>query len=174
MDYKEFGSLVFVIRSAYGKPDFLSDKESALVWFEMLKDIPYEKAKAAVTRHAMTNKWIPTIADIRESVVEIQSDKTDWSDGWKEVMTAVGRFGYSDEPGAIESMSPMTREVVKRLGWKQICQSDQNELMALRANFRMVYERKQVSEKEQAQLPAWLGERIEQITSKGELLLENE
>jgi hypothetical protein len=39
---------------------------------------------------------------------------------------------------AMDALPPMTREVVRRLGWRQLCISENQE--ADRANFRMVYE----------------------------------
>lgn len=171
MDRQEFGRLVAVIRGVYRDEDFLSGRESAEIWYELLKDLTYEQAKASVMKHSLTSKWTPTIAELREQVVSIQADKTDWSDGWGEVLKAVRRFGYVDEKGALESMSPMTREVVKRLGWKQICSSETDELMALRANFRMVYEQKSNSVKEEMQLPADFTEKAKELVNGQDQLL---
>lgn len=170
MTKSEFGRVILVIRGAYQKDDFLNDDEAVEIWYQMLKDLTYEQVKMAVQKHAMTNKWTPSIAEIRESIVEIQADKTDWSDGWEEVLRAIRRFGYCDESGAMKSISPMTAEVVKRLGWQQICQSEQSELMAIRANFRMIYEEKHKSFKEDAQLPIGLKKEIYRITGNGLLL----
>ncbi len=172
MTQQEFGNVVSIIRSVYQKDDFLTDPISLEVWYEMLKDLTFDQAKAAVQRHAYTNKWCPSIAELREQVVGIQSDKHDWADGWEEVLRAIRRFGYMNEGKALESMSEMTREVVKRLGWKQICQSEQSELTAIRANFRMIYEEKKGSLKEDAQLPMAFKEKLNQITGDGKKLLE--
>lgn len=172
MTKQEFGSIVSVIRGVYRDKTFLTDKEVKELWFEMLKDIPYEQAKSAVMKHAMTSKWTPTIAEIREQVVDIQADRTDWGDGWKEVLMAIRRFGYSAEKEALESMSPMTREVVSRLGWKQICNSDQDDLTAIRANFRMMFEQKKATSKEEMQLPQGFLEKAKSITERSVDLLE--
>lgn len=172
MNKTEFMKVVMVIRSVYQKDDFLKDESSATVWYAMLKDLTYEQVVTAVQKHAMTNKWTPSIAELREQVVDIQADGSDWSDGWQEVLTAVRRFGYSDEAGAMESMSPMTREVVKRLGWMQICGSEQDDLTAIRANFRMIYEQKKNKAKEEAQLPIGFMEKAKSLTERGVDLLE--
>lgn len=172
MTRQEFGRFIAVVRGVYRDESFLKAEESAEVWYELLKDLAYEQVKTAVTRHAMTSKWCPSIAEIREQVVEIQADSGDWSDGWKEVLTAVRRFGYTDETGALASMSPMTREVVIRLGWKQICLSEQDDLMALRANFRMIYQEKTKSLKEEMQLPQGFKDRVKVLTERNELYLD--
>lgn len=168
MDKSEFMKMVVVIRSVYQKPDFLKDEASASVWYAMLQDLTYEQTIAAVQKHAMTSKWPPSIAELREQVVDIQADKVDWSMGWQEVLTAVRRFGYVNEKDALESMSPLTRQTVKRLGWKQICQSELDELMAIRANFRMIYEQSEASEKEKAQLPQGFTEKARMAIGQSE------
>lgn len=166
MDYETFLVLVKLMKSIWTYDDFLGDKDSLAVWYRLLKDIPADQAAAAVECYAMTNSKKPTPADIRAMVVDMQSDKTDWGDGWEEVLKAIRRYGMYNETEALESLSPMTREVVKRLGWKQICQSEQDEMMAIRANFRMMFEQKHEGERKNAVLSVDLKERIEQITSK--------
>lgn len=170
MTKQEFGRLVAVIRGVYRDDKFLANNESAQVWYELLKDIDYERAKAAVMKHSLTSKWTPTIAELREQAADIQTDKKDWSAGWLEVMFAVRRYGYMDEVGALNSMSPLTREVTKRLGWKQICESGTDGLTALRANFRMIYEQKQNDIKQEKQLPEGFREAVKQLNNSMKLI----
>lgn len=163
---------VKLMKLIWTKPDFLGDKYAVEAWYRFLRDLTFEQLTSAIERYTLTRKFPPTIAELREQVVEMQADKNDWSDGWNEVMKAVGRFGYTDEAGAMQSMSPMTREVVKRLGWMQICQSDQSELMALRANFRMIYQQKSEGIKEELQLPHGFAEKLQAITGRDVDLIE--
>ena len=51
-------------------------------------------------------------------------------------------------------MEPLTRECVKRLGYKNICLSENIELD--RANFRMIYEQVSQRKVQEAQLPIGL------------------
>ena len=170
MTRAEFGRLVTVIRGVYRDKDFLSDAEVAEIWYSMLKDLTYEQAKMAATKHAMTSKWAPSIADLRAQVVDIQADKADWADGWEEVLRAIRRHGIYNEEAALESMSPMTREVTKRLGWKQICMSEMDELTAIRANFRMIYEQKADKARENAMLSLDLQHQINRLVDSTRLL----
>lgn len=172
MTRQDFGKFIGVVRGVYRDDSFLASTEAAEVWYGLLRDLSYDQVKTALMKHAMTSKWTPTIAELREQVVDIQTDGADWSDGWKEVLTAIRRFGYANEAGAMESMSPMTREVVKRLGWMQICGSETDELMAIRANFRMIYEQKQNKAKVEAQLPIGFMEKAKSLTERGVDLLE--
>ena len=66
-----------------------------------------------------------------------------------------------NEAEALESMDELTRQTVNRIGWQNICQSELDEQTAIRANFRMMYEQSQGKERENAQLPAELKQRIE-------------
>ena len=173
MNYDDFKILVKGMKSIWTKADFLPDGESIDMWYKLLKDLPYEYCSVAIERYAVLHKFPPTIAEIREQVVLIQADNSDWSEGWKEVMKAVGRFGQYQQEEALASMSGITAEAVRRLGWRQICQSETDELMSIRANFRMIYEQAKTAEKENAALPIGLKEKIAQIGGTGEQLLEN-
>ena len=72
---------------------------------------------------------------------------------------------YGEET-AIDNMDELTGMVIKRLGWKMICRSEQSELMAIRANFRMLYEQMQEEQREAAQISPGLKNAIERITGK--------
>ena len=165
---------VKVMKSIWTKPEFLGDEYSVEIWFRYLKDLTYEQLATAINKHTMTSRFPPTIAELREQLVDIQADKSDWSDGWGEVLTAIRKYGYMNEDDALESMSPMTREVVKRLGWQHICQSEKEGLMALRANFRMAYMQKSKSIKEEMQLPVGFMEKAKALTENNQKMIESE
>lgn len=165
MKYDELIKLVKGMKSIWTKDDFLPDEYAVRMWYKLLQDIPYEQCNIAIQKLALTSKWPPTVAEVREAAVDIQAEQTDWSDGWNEVLKAIGRFGMYREEEALASMSGMTREAVRRLGWKQLCQSEMDELTAIRANFRMIFEQKSTKEKEQAMLPDYLKAAIDRIGS---------
>lgn len=166
MNKQEFAVLADAIRSYYPRENIMPTKESASLWYEELKDIDAGLAMVAVKKYVQTNKWAPTIADIRENVVDVTAPKEDWSSGWEQVIKAIGRYGYYNEHEALESMDEITRTATKRLGWKMICQSEQTDLTAIRANFRMIYEQIQQDAKTDAKLSDELKAQMEQITGK--------
>ena len=53
-------------------------------------------------------------------------------------MRAVSRFGMYNQAEALESLDELTRKCTKRLGFGNICTSE--NITADRANFRMIYE----------------------------------
>ena len=166
MTFEEFKTLAKAMKSIWTRPEFLPDKYALKIWYELLKDLPYEQVNIAIQKHAHTNKWPPTPADIREHVVTMQDESTDWGQAWKQLTRAIGRFGTYREGEALESMDELTRETTKRLGWKMICQSEQTELTAIRANFRKIYEQMQQEERDKARLPQSLQQSIARITGR--------
>ena len=167
MKYEEFVKLAKGMKSIWTKQDFIPDKDSAMMWYSLLKDLPYEHASVAIQRYAMTNKFPPTPADIREQIVTIGDDSIDWGEAWGNVLKAVSRYGYANEAEALDSMDDLTRRAVKSLGWKNICQTEIDEQMALRANFRMIYEQSKDKERTEAKLPVDLKQRIDAIGVDG-------
>lgn len=166
MTREEFKVLCKGMKAVYTQPSFLPDADAFNIWYSLLQDIDYTIAQAAIQKYMLTNKFPPTIADIREYTTTIAaSEKPLWSDGWEEVLKAIRKFGSYRESEALESMSEITRMSVQRLGFKNICMSE--NIMADRANFRMIYE--QIAEREHTskQIPFKLSNLIEDIQKKG-------
>ena len=163
MNFDEFKRLVKGMKAVYTSQSFLPDANSVKIWYELLKDMPYEIANVSIQKHMATNKFPPTVAEIRSGAAEITSKPRDWSDGWESFRKAVGRFGYYRREEAFASMDEITRKVVKRLGWKELCMSE--NIMQDRANFRMVYEQEQNRATERAMLPEGLRKQMDMLQS---------
>ena len=166
MEFNEFKILVKGMKAVYAEPWFLPDAEAIKIWFQLLGDLDYKVANAAIQKYILTNKKAPTIADIRELTTTVAiGEKPLWSDGWEEVLNAIRRFGSYREEEALEAMTETTRRTVQRLGFKNICMSE--NIMADRANFRMIYE--QIAEREHTakQIPMKLNDLIATIQQKG-------
>ena len=88
---------------------------------------------------AVPNKFKPTVAELREIYAELVSPVlSDWSEGWEKVCKAIGHYGMYQEEAAMESFDEVTREVVKRLGFQNICLSE--NIVADRARFAEIYQ----------------------------------
>lgn len=152
MDKKEFAIFASALQTYYPKEGLLPTTEAMELWFRQLKDIPFELAETALNKWVATNKWSPTIADIREQTAEIQVGQiADWGAGWEQVLTAIRKYGMYDVAGAMASMDDLTRQTVERLGFREICLSE--NIATDRANFRMIYEQLAKRKKETAQIP---------------------
>lgn len=155
MTKEEFKTLTKGLKSVYASQNFLPDDDSMKIWYRLLRDLPYEVAAAAAQRHMMTNRFPPTVADIREQSVKVaDKDSKDWLEGWSQVSKVMSRFGYNRPKEAIEALTAFderTGRVVEMLGWQNLCMSENPT--ADRANFRQAYENMQMREKENAKLP---------------------
>ena len=76
-------------------------------------------------------------------------------------MSAISKYGQYREAEALDSMTPITRLVVKRIGYKELCRSE--DITLDRANYRKIYEQVSGNEYERAALPVSLQKQIASI-----------
>lgn len=148
---QEFKDLVMEMRNAYTYPNFIADMDAVKTWYRMLGDIPIDILKVAVGKYIATNETPPTIAGLRKLAVAEVKPLEDWSVGYEVFKKATRKFGYTQEEAALASMDELTRITVRRLGWRELCMSE-NE-MADRANFRTVYEQVRREKSEHYAIP---------------------
>ena len=173
MTKDEFKILAKGLKAVYTYPSFLPDADALNVWYSLLQDLPYEVCNVAIQKYMMTETEVPTIASIRNLCTSVVAgDKPLWSDGWDEVMRAMRRYGSYNEVEALESMSDITRQCVRRLGYQNLCRSE--EIGVDRANFRMIFEQVANREYEKAKLPGGMQQLIASIQEKKMLELKNE
>lgn len=171
MDKKEFGIFASALKTYYPRETLLPNSQAMELWYKQLQDIPYMVAEAALNKWVATNKWSPSIADIREMASSVQhGDLPTWGDAWETVLQCIRQYGSYREGEALASMDEMTRTCVKRLGFRNICMSE--NITADRANFRMIYEQLADRQKKDQVLPLPLKEMIHTIQQSGVLRIE--
>lgn len=162
MDKKEFIKIVAAIKTAYPSSNVLSDEAAIDLWFTLLSEHPYTVVQAATLEHISTGKFPPSIADIREKCTGyMQIPVGDWSEAWETVLKAIRKYGYMQEVEALESMDELTRTCLKRLGYQNICMSE--NITADRANYREIYEAESKRRKENAKIPKQLQTQKQQM-----------
>jgi len=162
MNAQEFATIASAIKAAYPNANLMPDKQSKEVWYTMLADLEYQLCLAAIKEHISTCKFAPTISEIREKCAGIATTQVyDWGDGWEQVKRAIRKYGMYQEDKALESMDEITRRCTKRLGFKELCLSE--NVTADRANFRMIYEQVEKQEKEDSVLSLDLKENKKQL-----------
>jgi len=167
MDRKEFALFASALRTYYPREKLLPNEQAMELWFKQLQDIPYKLAELTLNTWVATNKWSPSIADIREKATGyIHGEAKEWGEAWQEVLKAITKYGSYQELEALDSMSETTRRVVDRLGFRNLCMSE--EIQVDRANFRMIYEQEIQREKHNAQIP----QNLKAIIANTTLLLE--
>lgn len=160
MNKTEFAKFAMALRTYYSKENLLPTDAAMELWYRELEDIPYDKAALMLRKWVATQKWSPSISEIRKGVTELLIPETgeDWSTGWQKVLNAVGRYGYMRGDEALASFDPITAETIRRIGWNTICNSE--NLSVDRASFRQVYEIISTRAKETQQLPRAVRDQI--------------
>lgn len=139
MDKREFGLIAAALRTYYPRYNMLPNAEAIDLWYQELKDLPYEVAASALRKWTNQEKWPPSIAEIRAYAGEMTNGPApDWGEGWQEVQRAIRRFGWCREKEALASLSASARTAAERIGWQDICTSENVE--TLRAQFRQVFQ----------------------------------
>lgn len=152
MSDEEFYNIALALQTYYPKENMLPNEQAMELWFRQLKDYDYKVMSTALDMWVDTNKWSPTIADLREYCLKVTiGDLPDWGEAYEKAMKAVTNYGYMRETEALESLDELTRKVVKRLGFKSMCESLIENKMQDRANFRMIYEELAKKEREEMQ-----------------------
>ena len=160
----EFLILVKGMKSVYARDKFLLEDSAIEFWYNSLKDIEYPILSLAVQKYVVNNKFAPTICDLRDISLTMTTVENDWGDGWQKVTKSFGRFGMYQKEKALESFDELTRKCVERLGYDNLCKSD--NLMADRANFRMIYEELSKRKIENARLPQDVQNKISALHNK--------
>lgn len=138
----------------------LSDEDitqMAMLYTAGLADLDYEAARAAVVRIARTAKWMPTIADICEAVMVVQTGhRRTGAEAWGDVLKAIRKYGWVRSPGLdFRFDDPIVARVVNALGWQDLCHSEGAMIAADRARFIESYE--QIRDQERADRAATPG-----------------
>ena len=159
MNEKEFAAFAMALKTYYPKEALLPNKEALGLWFMQLRDLDYTLAETALCKWVAVNKWSPTIADIRQEAASItDGDLPEWGDGWEQVLKAIAKYGMYRPHEALESMDDITRQCVERLGFINLCISENQA--ADRANFRSIYEAYRERQRRENLIPLSTKQRI--------------
>ena len=83
MTKQEFATLVVAMQTMYGE-DFIGTEQALDVWYVLLHDLDYQILSKALQQYMLTNKFKPTVAELREIYAELVSPViSDWSEGWE-------------------------------------------------------------------------------------------
>jgi hypothetical protein len=130
-----------------GFPANKATAETSAVYERMLADLDYPAANAAVERLLATGKFMPSVAEIRETALALSvGERKPGGEAWGTVMRAISREGVYRVPGKDFVFSdPVIARCVSALGWEELCNS---ELQAAdRARFIELYDQLAVNER---------------------------
>lgn len=165
MERNDFAVWVALLQTYYEKFNPLDTTEKIEIWYREMSYIPVPVLTAALRKYVNSGKkaeYPPSIAELKTLCNEIQfGELPDWGEAWNEVKKAIRRYGYMQEQAALDSLSETTRNAVRRIGWQDICNSDNPD--TIRAQFRQVYEIVQRRETENRNLSPDLKQLISSI-----------
>ena len=169
VDKQEFAKFAMALKTYYPREQLLPNTQAMELWYRELQDIPMEIAELSLRKWVSTNKWSPSIAEIREIASSVmQGELPDWGEGWEKVQRAIRLCGRDRKSDAMAMFDPITKKAVEYLGWVELCNS--TEPMADRANFRMCFETVMQREKTNNQMALPLREAI----GKAQLFTQHE
>lgn len=172
MTAKEFAILVKTMKAVYADPKFMPDDDAKEVWFEMLRDLPYEAASEALKRYMCSGRFPPTIADIRSKAAQMQESATGADMGgpeaWALAYKATCNSGYNSE----EEFAKLPRVIQKAVGrpenlkeWAQMDLETVNSVIM--SQFIRAYNAVLAQEREFAKLPPDARGRISMHQAQG-------
>lgn len=124
------------------------------VYWDALNDLPFEIAMISARKVISTleNPFLPMPAVFRSIAAQITGPCIPSSpDAWTEVLKAIRNFGSYKETEALESLNPMTRKAVMAIGYRDLCLSENIDV--IRGQFRMAYEALEKRETMNAKTP---------------------
>lgn len=118
------------------------EKDRLQFYVMMLSDIPPQILEVAVKKLIMTNKFLPSIAEIRETAYGIKGTVSgtaapDESEAWGEVIKAIQSVGYYGKPKFSHEAITVA---VNNIGWQDICMTPNEGMNILRSQFRRAYQ----------------------------------
>jgi hypothetical protein len=130
----EAAKLVAMLSAAYR--DAKLNAEASQVYEAMLADLDFGLAQEAVWRLIRTSKWLPTVAEIRQTAADIERGPVRrGAEAYADVIAEIRRVGSYGTPRFAD---PVTAECVKAMTWRGLCLGD-NEA-ADRARFIELYD----------------------------------
>lgn len=152
MNWSEFATIAMALKTSYPNFQIMPSEESKKIWFSMLQDLDYGVCQNAVKQIIATSKFPPSIAEIREKYTELTVlPVADAGEAWEEVMRAIQHYGIYGEVEALNSLSELVRQTVKRIGFRNLCLSE--NIVADRAHFFKIYDSIATRQRNESKIP---------------------
>lgn len=166
MTRDEFKVLVKGMKAVYAQPTFIPDADAFNMWYSLMGDLPYDVCSVAIQKYMLTNKFPPTVAEIRElSSKVVNGDELTWGESWERALNAVRKYGSYNKGAAMDSLDPLTRKCVESVGYTELCMSE--NIMVERAHFQKIFDIYAKREQTEKQMPLALQQAINRLQLKG-------
>lgn len=152
MTQNEWLKLAMGLKTVYTSNNFMPDNEAIRFWYEFFQNDAYQTVKMACQAYISTEKFPPTVADIKAKIAEITMPHgvADWSHAWESVIKAVRKYGYYSPHEAIASLDNITAKCVGGVeGFRELCLSENADVQ--KSLFRRAYEQVHANAKKESQ-----------------------
>ncbi len=164
MTRDEFKILAKALKAVYAQETFIPDQDAFNVWYSLLRDLDYKQATLAVQKYMVTEKFPPTIADIRTKASEIinhEEDSLTELAAWHLVRKAVSNSAYHSAEEFAKLPDICQRVVGSPATLYEWSQIDRDSLCTVeQSHFLRSYRAAVKSKKEESILPPSLMEHI--------------
>lgn len=159
MTFKEFGYIADAIKTYFPRDNVLPTEHAMSLWYDGLKDLPYQIVNLALKKYVQTNRFAPAIADIREQAALLnqnnQNDDLNEIEAWSLVLKAIRRSTYYSEEEFAKLPATVQRAVAspKQLReWATLEDVDGKTLTVIQSNFQRAFRAEQQRERERNKL----------------------
>lgn len=157
MTREEFAVLVKAMKAVYSSENFIADKDAFNVWYGLLQDLPYEQANLAVQKYMTSERFPPTIADIRTKATEIIApveESMSELQAWALVQKAIRNSVYNSEEEFARLPEACQRAVGTAANLKEWALMDSDQVATIeQSHFVRNYRASVQRMKEEARLP---------------------
>ena len=156
INIEDFRQIIHVLTAAYPNSKLMPDEFTFNLWYTRLQDIPYPSLNKACQNYIMTNKFPPTIADIRQLAYDMSAQPEELSSqAWNQLLRALREAYAPNSEQVWEQLPEITKNIVG--GYATFRAWGNTELSALesvqRPMFLKRYEEMQYRVRREAAIP---------------------
>lgn len=139
LNKKTFATGIALLASVYEKLERITtDKFLSEQWYKMLRDLTDEQFKYAIEVLVKTQKFAPTISEIREKAVEYNHQmELTAEEAWTMVYLDIHSRGYYNEPHYDDWKVEAAKNAI---GWHTLCDMTEETKGVIRAHFMRIYD----------------------------------
>jgi hypothetical protein len=132
----EILSVLKILGDVY--PTYKLTSTAIELYIQLLADIPARVLEKSALDHISRSSFFPSVAELRQTafrLIEMTRPEPTEYEAWSEVLDEIRRIGYYGQP---QLTNPISAKVVEQLGWRYLCQSDNQ--VSDRAHFIQAYQ----------------------------------
>lgn len=154
MTRDEFKLIAKGLKAIYTDPKFLPDQNAFDVWYELLKELPYEIASASAQRYMATERFAPTPSDIRAGAVNVVvKEEITEDEAWDMVYKAIQNATYHAQEEFDKLPEQVQKVIASPSRLSAMAQDSDFNLGVESSNFKKSFRTIQQRQKYEAQLP---------------------